>query len=123
MDPIYRPVNVPLGMGKSSLVYATCWAFRVATPQARAAVSSAARRAQYTRIAHLPPWLGAALDKAGIAYRWIRWVAYGDGARAQQERFDLVMKGEQPRDAQRRISKRRSPGIPKASTPSPFALR
>jgi hypothetical protein len=123
MDPIYRPVNVPLGMGKSSLVYATCAAFRVATPQERAAVSSAARRAQYTRIAHLSPWLGAALDKAGIAYRWIRWVAYGDGARAQQERFDLVMKGEHPRDARRRLSPRRSPGPPKASTPSPFALR
>ena len=105
------------------MVYARCSAFRIATPQARAAVVSKARRSQYTRIAHLPPWLGMALDKAGIAYRWIRWVAYADGAHAQQQRFDLVMKGEHPRDARRRLSKRRSPGIPKASTPSPFALR
>jgi hypothetical protein len=105
------------------MVYATCCAFRVAPPQERAAVSSKARRAQYTRIGRLPPWLGIALDEAGIAYRWIRWVAYADGALAQQGRFDLVMKGEHPRDAQRRISKRRSPGIPKASTPSPDGFR
>lgn len=123
MTPIYRPVNHPPEVAKSPGVYALCSAFRTATPQARAAVSSAARRAQYTRIAHLPPWLGTALDEAGIAYRWIRWVAYGDGAHAQQERFNLVMKGEHPRDARRRLSKRRSPGIPKASTPSPYGLR
>jgi hypothetical protein len=72
-------------------------------------------RAQYARIARLGSWLGTALDKAGIAYRWIRWVAYGDGAREQQERFALVMKGEHPRDRHRRLSTRKSPGIPKAS--------
>ena len=105
------------------MVYATCCAFRVATPQERAAVSSRARRSQYTRIGRLPPWLGTALDEAGIAYRWVRWVAYAEGAHAQQERFDLVMASKHPRDAQRRISKRRSPGIPKASTPSPGGLR
>lgn len=105
------------------MVYATCCAFRIATPLERAAISSKARRAQYTRIAHLPPWLGTALDEAGIAFRWIRWVAYADGPHAQQERFDLVMAGEHPRDARRRLSKRRTPGIPKASTPSPYGLR
>lgn len=123
MDPVYRPVNYSPGVVKSSMAYADCCAYRVATPQQRAAVSSKARRSQYTRIAHLPPWLGEALDKAGIAYRWIRWVAYGDGAHEQQQRFDLVMAGEHPRDARRRLSKRRSPGIPKASKPNPDALR
>ena len=105
------------------MVYATCCAFRVASPQERAAVSSKAQRAQYKRIGRLPPWLGIALDEAGIAYRWIRWVAYADGAHAQQGRFDLVMAGKHPRDAQRRISKRRSPGIPKVSTPSNYGFR
>jgi hypothetical protein len=110
-------------MAKSSMVYATCCAFRVATPQERAAVSSKARRSQYTRIGRLPPWLGTALDDAGIAYRWIRWVAYADGFHAQQERFDRVMAGEHPRDAQARLSKRRSPGIPKVSRPNATGLR
>jgi hypothetical protein len=123
VDPVFRPVNHPLTVAKSSEVYATCCAFRNASPLERAAVSSKARRSQYTRIAHPPPWLGTALDEAGIAYRWIRWVAYAEGPHAQQQRFDLVMAGEHPRDAQRRISKRRSPGIPKASKPSPYGLR
>lgn len=97
--------------------YAACCAFRVAPPAVRARVLSKSLRAQYARIARLGSWLGTALDKAGIAYRWIRWVAYGDGAREQQERFALVMKGEHPRDRHRRLSTRKSPGIPKASKP------
>lgn len=95
--------------------YAACCAFRIAPPAVRALVLSKSARAHYARIARLGVWLGQPLDKAGIAFRWIRWVAYGDGARAQQERFELVMKGEHPRDRHRRLSKRKSPGPPKAS--------
>jgi hypothetical protein len=95
--------------------YAACCAFKIAPPAVRGLVVSKSTRAQYARIARLGPWLGQALDKAGIAYRWIRWVAYGDGASAQQERFALMMKGEHPRDRHRRLSTRKSPGPPKAS--------
>ena len=105
------------------MVYAQSCAFRVAPPDQRAAVTSKAKRAQLTRIAHLISTIGHALDKAGIAYRWVRWVAYGDGYVAQQKRFELVMKGEHPRDARRRISKRKSPGIAKVSKPDRYGLR
>lgn len=105
------------------MVYARCTAFRSASPQQRAAVSSKGLRSQYTRIAHLPPWIGTPLDKAGVSYRVIRWVAYGNSYVEQQERFELAMKGEYPRDQTRRLSKRKSPGPAKKSTPSPFPPR
>lgn len=105
------------------MVYARCCAYRIATPAQRELVTSKATRSQYTRIARLGSWLGQPMDQAGIAYRWIRWVAYGDGAREQQARFDLVMKGEHPRDARRRLSKRKSPGKAKASKPDRYRLR
>jgi len=45
----------------------------------------------YRRVAKLSITIGKALDDAGIAYRWIRYVAFGDGATAQQARFEEVM--------------------------------
>jgi len=31
-------------------------------------------------VARLVPAIGRALDDAGIAFRWLRYVAFGDGA-------------------------------------------
>lgn len=123
MDENFRQVVPAVETVESSRVYARCCAFSIATPQQQEDVSSKALRSQYNRIARLNERLGSALDHAGIAYRWVRWVAYGDGDRAQQERFDLVMTGKHPRDAWRRISNRRSPGPVKPSKPKPCAPR
>jgi hypothetical protein len=83
-----RDMNVPL-RGPS---FAWCCAWRTSHPDLRQAMARTKQAAcHYRRVAKLSITIGKALDDAGIAYRWIRYVAFGDGATAQQARFEEVM--------------------------------
>ncbi|WP_437692682.1 hypothetical protein [Sorangium sp. So ce176] len=77
------------------ITYAWCVAFLGAPPDVRAQVSHA-RRSQYARIARLPPLLGEKLDKAGVPFDALRFVAYAATFVEQEERARKVLAGERP---------------------------
>ncbi|WP_437562932.1 hypothetical protein [Sorangium sp. So ce542] len=75
--------------------YAWCVAFHGAPRDVRAQVSHA-RRSQYARIARLPPLLGEKLDKAGVPFDALRFVAYAATFVEQEERARKMLAGERP---------------------------
>jgi hypothetical protein len=88
----------------SRVTHAWCCAFRTATRVTRGQVSPA-RRSQFLRVARLDFNVGRALDAQGIAFRWIRYVAYGVGAVQQHERVEQILRGEHPRSRPRESQK------------------
>ncbi|WP_437934508.1 hypothetical protein [Sorangium sp. So ce341] len=78
------------------ITYAWCAAFRYQTPPNVRAQVSKARRSQYARIARLPPLLGEKLDKAGVPFYALRFVAYATTVVEQEERARKVLAGERP---------------------------
>jgi hypothetical protein len=72
---------------RERVTYAWCCVFRAAHSDVRKKVSRQAR-CQYLRVARLDPTLGHELDRRGLAFRWIRWVAHAQGAAAQRERLN-----------------------------------
>ncbi|WP_159397020.1 hypothetical protein [Sorangium cellulosum] len=93
------------------ITYAWCVAFHGAPRDVRAQVSHA-RRSQYARIARLPPLLGEALDKAGVPFDALRFVAYAATFVEQEERARKMLAGER---APRRMP---TPEEPHASEPN-----
>ncbi|WP_437606305.1 hypothetical protein WMF20_35675 [Sorangium sp. So ce834] len=93
------------------ITYAWCVAFYRASLDVRAEVSQA-RRSQYRRIARLPPYLGEKLDKAGVPFAALRFVAYGATLVEQEERARKILAGERP---PRRMPR---PEEPNASEPN-----
>lgn len=85
-----------------SVTYAWCCAFRTATRAMRGQVSTA-RRSQFLRVARLDVNVGRSLDAEQIAFRWIRYVAYGEGAVQQRERSEQILRGERPRSGPREL--------------------
>ncbi|AUX35486.1 uncharacterized protein SOCE836_076790 [Sorangium cellulosum] len=77
------------------ITYAWCVAFYRAPLDVRAEVSQA-RRSQYRRIARLPPHLGEKLDKAGVPFDALRFVAYAATLVEQEERARKILAGERP---------------------------
>ena len=88
------------------ITYAWCCAFRV-LPSAMRMQVSRGQRAQFLRIARMGCDIGNPLDAAGIAFRWIRHVAYGDGLAQQARLRDPILRGERPKPAPRPRRKRR----------------
>ncbi|WP_437996905.1 hypothetical protein WMF26_39165 [Sorangium sp. So ce185] len=78
------------------ITYAWCAAFWYQTPSKVRAQVSKARRSQYARIARLPPLLGEKLDKAGVPFYALRFVAYAETVLEQEERARKVLAGERP---------------------------
>ncbi|WP_437929041.1 hypothetical protein WMF37_07135 [Sorangium sp. So ce291] len=78
------------------ITYAWCAAFWYQTPSKVRAQVSKARRSQYARIARLPPLLGEKLDKAGVPFYALRFVAYAETVVEQEERARKVLAGERP---------------------------
>ncbi|WP_437618555.1 hypothetical protein [Sorangium sp. So ce1151] len=78
------------------ITYAWCAAFLYQTPPKVRAQVSKARRSQYARIARLPPLLGEKLDKAGVPFYALRFVAYAETVVEQEERARKVLAGERP---------------------------
>ncbi|WP_437878383.1 hypothetical protein [Sorangium sp. So ce513] len=77
------------------ITYAWCVAFLGAPRDVRAQVSHA-RRSQYARIARLPPLLGEKLDKVGVPFDALRFVAYAGTVVEQEERARKMLAGERP---------------------------
>ncbi len=72
--------------------YAWCCQWRVSPGQVRRQLAPTRQQAcHYRRIARLPLDIGRALDAAGISYRRLRYVAFGDGRIEQERRFAEVM--------------------------------
>lgn len=76
--------------------YAWCCQFRL-LPKTQRPPTSPALRAQYLRVAKMYVGYGDALDQAGIAFRWIRYAAYGTGQFEQKVRAAQVLAGCRPR--------------------------
>jgi hypothetical protein len=76
--------------------YAWCCRFHL-LPEPQRPKASRALRAQYLRVAKMSPLNGRALDEEGIAFRWIRYAAYGDGPYEQKVRAAQVLAGCRPR--------------------------
>ncbi|KYF91876.1 hypothetical protein BE20_13515 [Sorangium cellulosum] len=78
------------------ITYAWCVAFHGAPREVRAQASHA-RRSQYARIiSRLPPLLGEKLDKAGVPFDALRFVAYAATFVEQEERARKMLAGERP---------------------------
>jgi hypothetical protein len=71
---------------RERITYVWCCAFRSAHSDVRKKVSRQLR-CQYLRVARLDPALGGELDRRGLAFRWLRWVAQAQGPAAQRERL------------------------------------
>ncbi|AUX39736.1 uncharacterized protein SOCE26_011310 [Sorangium cellulosum] len=97
------------------ITYAWCAAFLYQTPRTARAQVSKARRSQYARIARLPPLLGEKLDKAGVPFYALRFVAYAETFVEQEERARKVLAGERP--------PRRMPQPPEEPKPSKATKR
>ncbi|WP_437635566.1 hypothetical protein [Sorangium sp. So ce854] len=92
------------------ITYAWCAAFWYQTPLNVRAQVSKARRSQYARIARLPPLPGEKLDKAGVPFYALCFVAYAETVVEQEERARKILAGERP--------PRRMPRRPEEPTPS-----
>ena len=90
------------------ITYAWCCAFRTSPRHIRMQVSPV-QRSQFLRVARMSYHDGCALDAAGIAFRWIRYVAYGDGMTAQMERAAAILRGERPKPPPRPRRRRTRP--------------
>jgi hypothetical protein len=78
------------------ITYAWCCAFRTSPRHIRMQVSRV-QRSQFLRVARMSYHPGRALDAAGIAFRWIRYAAYGEGLTAQEQRAEAILRGERPK--------------------------
>jgi hypothetical protein len=83
------------------VTYAWCCVFRTA-PRATRGQVSPARRSQFLRVARLGLHAGRSLDAHGVAFRWIRYVAYGDGAAQQHDHLEQILRGERPKSPPRK---------------------
>ena len=78
------------------VTYAWSCALRTAPCATRGQVAHA-RRSQFLRVARLAPNVGRSLDAYGIAFRWIRYVAYDDGPSQQRDHSEQILRGERPK--------------------------
>ena len=85
---------------KHGPTYAWCVAWRASLPAVRQrAVPNRQSACNYRRVARLPKVIGDALDGAGVAFRWLRYVAWANGPHERNRRFNEVMARQQERIA------------------------